>query len=361
VRVLFFGTYDVELHPRVAVLREGLRSHGHDVAEHNVPLRITTAMRVDMLRRPWRAWRLAARVLRCWAALIRRRAGAGRFDAVVVGYLGQFDVLLARALYPGTRVVLDLLVGGQETALDRGTPPGSAKMRLLRAIDRAAIEAASVVVLDTPERLEVVPPRRRDRACVVRVGSPDAFFVPVPAERPPGALRVIFFGLFTPLQGTPTAGAAIAMLAEDARIAFTLVGAGQDSGEVRPLTAANPRVRWTEWLPASELPAAVAEHDVCLGIFGDTPKAYHVVPNKVFQGAAAGCAVITSDTAAQRAVFGDAAIYVPVADAEALARALRELADDPDRLQRARRAAHRLALADFRPSTVVEPLVARLG
>ena len=44
----------------------------------------------------------------------------------------------------------------------------------------------------------------------------------------------------------------------------------------------------------------VASHDVCLGIFGDTDKALSVVPTKVYQGAAAGCAVVTSDTAPHR-------------------------------------------------------------
>ena len=51
----------------------------------------------------------------------------------------------------------------------------------------------------------------------------------------------------------------------------------------------------------------MADHDVCLGIFGTGAKAPRVVPNKVFQGAAAGCAIVTSDTAPQRRVLGDAA------------------------------------------------------
>ena len=53
-----------------------------------------------------------------------------------------------------------------------------------------------------------------------------------------------------------------------------------------------------------------------------------MVPNKVFQGAAAGCAVVTSDTAPQRRVLGDAAVLVPPGDPAALAEALRSLAAD---------------------------------
>ena len=52
------------------------------------------------------------------------------------------------------------------------------------------------------------------------------------------------------------------------------------------------------------------------------PEGPHVVPNKVFEGAAAGWAIITSDTAPQRRALGDAAIFVGPADARSLAETL---------------------------------------
>jgi hypothetical protein len=52
MRLLFFGTYDAGAHPRVAVLRDGLRAHGATVRECNAPLGLSTAARVSMLRRP---------------------------------------------------------------------------------------------------------------------------------------------------------------------------------------------------------------------------------------------------------------------------------------------------------------------
>jgi hypothetical protein len=52
MRLLFFGTYDAAAHPRVAVLRDGLRAHGHDVHECDEPLGVSTAQRVAMLRNP---------------------------------------------------------------------------------------------------------------------------------------------------------------------------------------------------------------------------------------------------------------------------------------------------------------------
>jgi glycosyltransferase involved in cell wall biosynthesis len=176
---------------------------------------------------------------------------------------------------------------------------------------------------------------------------------------------VIFFGLFTPLQGAPVIGAALGELAHGAAddiddIEVTMVGSGQELAETRRLAAGNDRVTWRDWVPADELPALVADHDVCLGIFGSAAKATRVVPNKVYQGAAAGCALVTSDTAPQRRVLGDAAVLVPPGDSRALAAALRDLAADRDRLAALRAAARALADERFTPDAVVRPLDARL-
>src|SRR5258708_26532382 len=135
-----------------------------------------------------------------------------------------------------------------------------------------------------------------------------------------------------------------------------MIGRGQDEAETKSAAAGNKAVTWLDWVPAAELPALVAEHDVCLGIFGTGEKARRVVPNKVFQGAAAGCAIITSDTAPQRRVFGDAAALVPPGDASALAAALLELARDRGRSISLRTASPQLPQHHFSPPPLLPPL-----
>jgi SAM-dependent methyltransferase len=169
----------------------------------------------------------------------------------------------------------------------------------------------------------------------------------------------VFFGLYTPLQGAPVIGRALAELA-GVDLEVTMIGTGQDLADTRRQAAGNSRVTWRDWVPADELPAEVARHDVCLGIFGDGPKARRVVPNKVFQGAAAGCAIVTSDTPPQRSALGAAAVFVPPGDSGALAAALRRLATDRAELAALRRAAAERA-ATFTPEAVVRPLRDRLG
>ena len=375
MRVLVFGTYDTSMHPRIATIAEGLAANGLDVAECNAPLGLSTADRVSMLAQPWRVPMLIGRLASRWTTLTARSLRGPAPDVVLVGYLGHFDVVLARFLF-GLRaalrrrkipIVLDHLVGASDTGRDRRLD-GGPRQALLRMIDAAALGSADVIVVDTDEHLASLPPQHRDNAIVVHVGAPAAWYAAARAAdeggsaETPGPLRVVFYGLYTPLQGTPTIGAALGAIAADAAaINVTMIGRGQDEAEAKSAAAGNKAVTWLDWVPAAELPALVAKHDICLGIFGTGEKGRRVVPNKVFQGAAAGCAIITSDTAPQRRVLGDAAILVPPGDAGALAAALLELALDRGRLRELRTAARELAAKHFSPAQVVVPLIERLA
>jgi glycosyltransferase involved in cell wall biosynthesis len=363
MRVTVFGTYDAKAHPRVAIIADGLRAHGHEVQECNAPLGLDTATRVAILAQPWRVPVLLGTLARRWLALARAARRQPRPDLVLVGYLGHFDVRLARRLFRRTPIVLDHLIGASDTARDRQLS-GRIRQVLLRAIDSGALRSPDLIVVDTEEHLDALPPRHRERAVVVAVGAPRAWFdaavnVDLGESSGPSPLRVLFFGLYTPLQGAPVIGHALAQLA-GAPVEATMVGKGQDGPETRQAAATNPAVRWLDWVAPDELPSLVARHDVCLGIFGTGPKALRVVPNKVFQGAAAGCAIVTSDTPPQRRLLGDAAVFVPPGDPDALAAALLRLAEDRAELHRAREAARSLALGSFAAEQIVTPLIKRL-
>lgn len=338
-----------------------MQALGDEVEEVNAPLALTTAERVAILQRPWLLGTLAGRLLATWWHIGRdgrRAARARRTEVVIVGYLGHLDVLLARVAFPDATIVLDFLVSGADTARDRGIHSG-ARLRLLSGLDRLAGRCADVVVVDTPESTALVAPSQRGKVVVAPVGAGQRWFragdLRGPAGRN-GGLRVVFFGLFTPLQGTVFIGEALGKLAENRDIEYTLIGTGQDWEMARRAAARNPRVTWLEWVDSDRLPEEVAEHDVCLGIFGVTSKAARVVPNKVYQGSAAGCAIVTSDTGPQRRALGDAAWFVPPGDAEGLASALRCLAAEPRRLKHLQDAARRRSREMFTPAAVVGEL-----
>ena len=358
MRVVAFGTYDKHTHPRIAVLLEGLRVHGVDVDECNAPLGLGTSDRVHMLHRPWLVPALGTRLLTRWLRLANDLRGMLPADVVLVGYLGHFDVVLARLLRRRRyRIVLDHLVSAHDTAVDRGAR-NPVVLWCLRMLDRIAVSCADVVVVDTEESGQLVPARFRDRVVVAAVGAEEQWRnARRPAPAGDGPLRVVFFGTFTPLQGAVVVADASRLLPPDS-VDLTLIGGGQDEPEVRRRAA--PGVRWQSWLEPDQLAMDVAEHDVCLGIFGTSGKAGRVVPNKVFQGAAAGCAVVTSDTPPQRRALENAATFVPAGDAAALASALTDLAADRGRVTSARAAAAARADEAFTPAAVVAPLLAVL-
>lgn len=358
MRILFFGTFDERTHPRVRVLREGLIHHGLEVDVCNAPLAFRTADRVQLAKQPWRAPLLLMRLASCWWRLCWASRHA-RPDVVVVGYLGQFDIHLARLRFRHSLIVLDQMVGLGDTARDRGIRGNSAVVRLLDLVDRLALRAADIILVDTEEHIELVPPSLRARALIVGVGAPEEWTSARRFFKPSEALRIVFFGLYTPLQGSPVIGAALRSIRE-VPLACTMVGQGQDLESTRRTIGDDPRVTWIEWLDERDLARLVAEHDVCLGIFGTTPKALRVVPNKVFQGAAAGCAIVTSDTPPQRRALGDCAVFVRPGDAIDLAASLRSLAADAQLVTRLRSAAADQAERCFSPQHVVEPLVTRL-
>lgn len=396
MEILGFGTYDRRRHPRVAVLLDGFRDSGDRVREANSPLPLRTDDRVELLRRPWLVHRLVCRLAHCWLEVARAARRSGRPpEVVVVGYLGHFDVILARLLFAGDRrrwgrqsgigvprpvVVLDQLVFGADTARDRGVTSRPV-LAALQMLDRLACRCADVVVVDTDESAALVPATYAAKSLVVAVGATAGWFAAgrraaggsdrdgagatgsragAPPDAGEGPLRAVFFGLYTPLQGATHLGQALRLLGQDAGVTVTMVGTGQERPAARAAAGPNGPAIWLDWVDPDELPDLVAGHDVCLGIFGTTPKAGRVVPNKVFQGAAAGCAVLTSGTGPQRRALGPAALYVPAGDPEAIAAALTSLAADRDQLERAREAAGRLAAERFTPRAVVEPLRRRL-
>ncbi|MCP3855431.1 MAG: glycosyltransferase family 4 protein [Actinomycetia bacterium] len=347
LQIVLFGTFDEATHPRVTVLAEALSAAGHSVIRCNEPLDISTAEKLAAVHRPWKALPLIVRGVKRWIELVHRSRELGRHtpDVVLVGYLGLFDVHLARLCFRAP-VILDHMAPAAGTATDRGLP----FHRILSLIDRMALRAATLTVLDTSDGRPEEPGTE-----VVRVGAPWRWFVePRPEGAPTEPLSVCFFGLFTPLQGTEVIGGAIQLLGDRPDITWTLIGSGQDRPPMEEAIRGIDQVTWIDWVPAEDLPDVVASHDVCLGIFGTTAKGLRVVPNKVFQGAAAGCAVVTSATDNQQTALQGAGVLVPPGDAGALAEAIAELADDRELLAERKGAARARAEAAFSPRALSE-------
>lgn len=360
MKVAFFGAFD-PAYPRNVVLREGLEALGVEVAQ------IAVAPGTSMLVRE-------AALMARWAA------AAASLDALLVPAFGHRDVPLAAALgrLSGLPVVFDPLVSRWDTQvgdLGRAGARSLAAWRL-RASDRVALSLADLVLCDTWEHGDFfsaeysVP---RSKLCRVPVGADRRAFRLGEAARPPrlaGPLQVVYIGGFLPLHGVETAVEAATILEgrHGPRLAtFTLIGDGMTAPRAeRDIAARGLRsVRRLPRVPYADALAALSRADVALGIFGTTPKAGRVVPHKVYQSMALGVPTITRRSRAIAEFFreGEHLILVPAGDAAALAKAVEELAGDPDRGARignAGRAAAREQASPERIGALLAEAIARV-
>jgi glycosyltransferase involved in cell wall biosynthesis len=219
------------------------------------------------------------------------------------------------------------------------------------------------VLVDTPAHADFVSQltgveRRRFR--VLWLGAQEDIFKPLPGVVPEPKLA-LFHGTFIPLQGIETIVRAAQLLESDG-VRVRIVGDGQERVRIealaRELDVGN--VQFVGRLPVSELPGEIAAASLCLGIFGTTPKADRVVPNKLFECLAMCRAVVTADTSAIRLAFDDEIARVPAGDPEALANAVRQLFYDEDRLAQLAKAGHARFERDYSESALAQTLAHHL-
>jgi glycosyltransferase involved in cell wall biosynthesis len=108
-------------------------------------------------------------------------------------------------------------------------------------------------------------------------------------------------------------------------------GMGSEAARDRARSLGLARVEFPGRLDYADLPQALAQAHVVLGAFGAGAKAGRVIPHKVYQGLAAGRAVVTGDGEGVREVFvpDQHLCAVPRGDAVALADALERLIREP--------------------------------
>ena len=313
--VCFFGAYD-RGYPRNRILREGLARAGVHVLEAHV-----------------RERRAVFRYPELAASFARRVDGA---EVLLVPEFRHKDVPLARLLKGRRLLVFDPLVSRHDTLVNDWRIHGRAspQARWNEHIDRWTLSLADLVLCDTWAHGALYESlgASRERMARVLVGAEEAFFR-IPPVRTDRAVRVVYLGGFLPLHGVHQVIEALALL-ERARPALprfevTMAGKGIDFESAQALADAE-RLHHVEFpgaIPYGDAPRVLADAHIVLGAFGAGDKAGRVIPHKVYQGLAAGRAVLTGDGPGLREAFepGVHLVAVPRGDPQAIARALREL------------------------------------
>ena len=361
---VLFGTFNAA-HAANTLLAEDLERAGVELRWCHEPLWEETRDKGAAYFSPWSLAALGGR----WLGAMRRlslRFGEVSAGAswVVAGFNGQLDVLLARRLAAERSVLFAPLVTIGETLVDdrRRYRAGSLPARVLRALDRWSLEAADLVIADT-EAHRVYMERElgvaRGKVLVQYLGADESFCpgASPPTPEPDRPLRVLAYGSFLPLHGYDVVAEAARKLAPSDGIRLELIGSGPERAAVDDRVRDLPHVVQEDWTPYEGLPQRIRQSDVVLGVFGSSAKARMVVPNKVYQAAQVGRAIVTADTPAIREVFRPGtSIIVVEPEADAVAEALRELARDPERREALGRCAREDVLRAAGPSVRAERL-----
>ncbi len=354
-----FGTYN-RGHSANRILANAIGDAGFELTEVHEPLWETTRDKGGSYFGMLSLLRLAGAWLVAAIRLRRKLRDAPRPRVVCVGFNGQLDILLLRLLLGRhrPRVVFAPLVTITETLVvdrrryGRFSPAG----RLMALIDRLSLRAADAVVVDSEAHRRWISRElgvELSRLVVCHLGvDNEAFAEAVEVdERERETVEVLWFGQYLPLHGLDVIVDAIARLAPRKDLRFVLIGTGELRPDVeRQLRAARADVECVAWVDYAQLSARIARADIVLGIFGRSDKARMVIPNKVYEAARVGRAVITGDTEALREVFEPGRdLLACETDGAALAAAIALAAADPQLRRRLGASAARLMESRFSP------------
>lgn len=346
MRICYFGTYEHK-YPRNSVLINGLKKAGAYVVECHMPLweKKEDKTRLSFFDKA----SLAAKLPFIYMGLIskfKKLSRAGKFDYIVVGYIGQIDMFIARMIAKRQKIIFNPMVSLYDTLInDRKMFKNFFIKKILHWLDRKSCGKADLVLLDTDEHADYF--RKEfglDNVSTLYVGA-EEIFDPKRIKAKDGhdkhakerdnKFKVLYYGKYTPLHGTRYVIEAAKILEPHKDIAFEIIGKGQTYAEDMKLAKriCIKNIEFTDWIEYSKLPEKIAEADVCLGgHFGKTDKAIRVIPNKVFQIIAMGKPVIVnSGPSIREAGFKDGinCMFCKIADPGSIAGSILALKNDP--------------------------------
>lgn len=217
-------------------------------------------------------------------------------------------------------------------------------MSLVRGMERASYRLADHVISTNDTFRQFAMDRGKVKpgdVTIVRNGPrlsmdfPD--MTPDPRVRALGRTVVGYLGIMNPqdhLEKFLEMARIIRVENDRNDIGFVMVGSGDSFGKlqrIRDELGLADAVVMTGTLPWEQVLATLAATDICVQPDPPTPFNRHLSMNKLMEYMALGKAAVAFDMPETRISGGDTVTYVPGDSADALARAVLTLADDPER------------------------------
>lgn len=219
-------------------------------------------------------------------------------DLIWVPCFRQRDIAVAAywAKKWGVKMVADPLISAyQKEVYERKKwLPLSRRAEKRRHWEGAVLGQADIVVADTPVHADFFIKQlgvQAEKLMLLYVGAETGLFTPRPSP-PKSSFELLFFGSFLPLQGVDVIIRA-AQRTIDLPLTWILLGEGDLRTPAVTQAQGARNIEFEPWVAYEKLPDRLARADIILGIFGTTPKAKMVIPNKMYQAMAMGRPIIT--------------------------------------------------------------------
>lgn len=146
-------------------------------------------------------------------------------------------------------------------------------------------------------------------------------------------VKILFYGSFIPLHGIDIILNALSLMEKNGlEFEANIIGKGQMYSKMKILfdsLGLNNVQMNGEFINEKELAQQIREHDIILGIFGESVKAKSVVPNKLYQAVASQKTIVTMQSDAINEFFTSTDLITCKNTPEVLSKELSRLINDP--------------------------------
>lgn len=313
MKICYFGTYR-EAYSRNKIMISALESAGVEVTTCHETLWQGIEDRENVTAGGWRSPRFWWRVIKAYTKLVIKSFSIGKFDVMILGYPGQFDVFLARFIcfLKKKPLVWDVFMSVYLVAIERkleGTRHSAVNM--LKRIEKRALNIPDLLIQDTRQYVDWFFDTygiESNRFRIVPTGADDSIFKPSrKVEVKEDKFRVLYYGTFIANHGLDHILEAVRILLSFEVIEFVFIGEGPEKARIMK-KAESEKLKnavFKDWCSQEELVEQIGSADICLGAFGSTPQSLMTVQNKIYECMACGKAIITGTSLAVLSQFTD--------------------------------------------------------
>ncbi len=285
------------------------------VIECHETLWADTNDRIQAVKTGWFNISLWKRIFKTYASLIKKYKTIGYYDLMVIGYPGQLDVFLGRLLtwIRRKKLVWDVFMSIYLISIERGLgKQNSMGVMFLKWMEIMGLRLPDQLIIDTSyyaNWFSNVYNLPQEKFYLVPTGADDELFFPMNRDNiNSNTLRLIYYGTFIPNHGVTYIIEAVKLLSDYSnQISLVLVGDGPDLDKCRKLVNLYKltNVTFLPWISQEQLKKLIAEEDIVLGAFGQTPQSLMTIQNKIYEGMAMGKLVLSGDSPAVRDAFNN--------------------------------------------------------